>query len=210
MLPRLRRLLPLPHRRRSRKTDWKPQTRRSKERRAFFLQSRSAELRFGTLECGDSSPLLAAGRLVAQPTPRPAGRRARGRRRNLNKQRAGKAATSPAPYTHLQSQRDCVFQPRVARDELPWVMAGMKSATPTGLWPRGPAGTAATPLGLATSVRCSQGSSCLATLGFGRNPFGIRPLRPQFADAYKEESGTSSSFCSPKNCLARLSFFPFE
>src|SRR5258708_628338 len=26
----------------------------------------------------------------------------------------------PAPYTHSQSQRDCVLQPRVARNELPW------------------------------------------------------------------------------------------
>ena len=25
-----------------------------------------------------------------------------------------------APYTHLQSRRDCVLQPRVARNELPW------------------------------------------------------------------------------------------
>jgi len=24
------------------------------------------------------------------------------------------------PYTHFQSQRDCVLQPRVARNELPW------------------------------------------------------------------------------------------
>ena len=28
-----------------------------------------------------------------------------------------------APYTHLQSRRDCVLQPRVARNELPWVMS---------------------------------------------------------------------------------------
>src|SRR5205807_2648564 len=27
---------------------------------------------------------------------------------------------SAAPYTHLQSRRDCVLQPRVARNELPW------------------------------------------------------------------------------------------
>ena len=30
------------------------------------------------------------------------------------------APEDAAPDTHLQSQRDCVFQPRVARDELPW------------------------------------------------------------------------------------------
>src|SRR5438309_1115710 len=34
---------------------------------------------------------------------------------------AGTLPTLPAPYTDFQSQRDCVFQPRVARNELPWV-----------------------------------------------------------------------------------------
>src|SRR5262249_23142374 len=33
---------------------------------------------------------------------------------------AGKAGHVPAPYTHFQSQRDCVLKPRVARNELPW------------------------------------------------------------------------------------------
>jgi hypothetical protein len=33
----------------------------------------------------------------------------------------GRAVTKSAPYTDLQSQRDCVFQPRVARNEPPWV-----------------------------------------------------------------------------------------
>src|SRR6266853_428283 len=28
-----------------------------------------------------------------------------------------------APYTDPQSRRDCVLQPRVARNELPWVMS---------------------------------------------------------------------------------------
>src|SRR2546423_6554950 len=35
-------------------------------------------------------------------------------------QTIGKAAEGTAPYTHLQSRRDCVLQPRVARNELPW------------------------------------------------------------------------------------------
>src|SRR5262245_44246362 len=30
------------------------------------------------------------------------------------------AASYPVPYTHFQSQRECVLKPRVARDELPW------------------------------------------------------------------------------------------
>ena len=34
----------------------------------------------------------------------------------------------------LQSQRDCVLQPKVARHQLPWVGAG-KAPTPTGLRP---------------------------------------------------------------------------
>jgi len=36
-----------------------------------------------------------------------------------------KAPTFPAPCPHLQSQRDCVTQPRVARNELPWVKGPM-------------------------------------------------------------------------------------
>ena len=78
----------------------------------------------------------------------------------------GKAPEESSHYTHLQSQRDCVLQPRVARHSLPWVLVGRKSATPTGLWPGETARTGATPLGLAMSAPFSQGCSCLATLGF--------------------------------------------
>jgi hypothetical protein len=37
-----------------------------------------------------------------------------------------------APYTRLQSQRDCVLQPTVARNELPWV-AEKISTNPNGV-----------------------------------------------------------------------------
>ena len=68
------------------------------------------------------------------------------------------------PSACLQSQRDCVFQPRVARNELPWVEVRTKFnphgvVSPNDLW-------AATPLGLFGCARISQGSSFLATLGF--------------------------------------------
>src|SRR5438046_1566197 len=33
----------------------------------------------------------------------------------------------------VQSRRDCVLQPRVARDELPWGQRATQSSTPTGL-----------------------------------------------------------------------------
>ena len=44
-----------------------------------------------------------------------------------------KAVEDSAPYTDIQSQRDCVLQPRVARRELPWVRTRKTSPTPTGL-----------------------------------------------------------------------------
>jgi hypothetical protein len=68
-----------------------------------------------------------------------------------------------------QSQRDCAFQPRVARDELPWDPS-QATSTPTGLClPLGQTGVCtngATPLGLQSCPTISQGSSSLATLGF--------------------------------------------
>ena len=63
----------------------------------------------------------------------------------------------------LQSQRDCVIQPRVARNELPWVTVRMES-NPNGVAARA-WHPAATPLGLFSVVHISQGSSFLATLG---------------------------------------------
>src|SRR5437870_4760491 len=43
-----------------------------------------------------------------------------------------KTAACPAPYTQFQSQRDCVCQPRVARNELPWV-GPIRSINPEGV-----------------------------------------------------------------------------
>ena len=64
----------------------------------------------------------------------------------------------------LQSQRDCVNLPKVARHELPWVVV-VKAFNPNGVAPRF-SRRAATPLGLLTCDALTQGSSCLATLGF--------------------------------------------
>ena len=69
----------------------------------------------------------------------------------------------------LQSQRDCVRQPRVARNELPWVAADSDS-NPNGVASRFQ-GLAKTPLGLFGLAAISQGSSFLATLGFGPESF---------------------------------------
>ena len=65
-----------------------------------------------------------------------------------------------------QSQRDCVLQPRVAESaRLPWVNA-RAIFNPNGVVPP-LRQRATTPLGLADTTRFSQGSSRLATLGFG-------------------------------------------
>jgi hypothetical protein len=74
-----------------------------------------------------------------------------------------RSRTTTAPAV-LQSQRDCVCQPRVARNELPWVAARSVS-NPNGVVSRFH-GRAATPLGLLALAAMSQGSSSLATLGF--------------------------------------------
>jgi hypothetical protein len=44
-----------------------------------------------------------------------------------------KATARAAPHTHLQSRRDCVLQPRVARDELPWEISPKRETTLKGL-----------------------------------------------------------------------------
>ena len=65
----------------------------------------------------------------------------------------------------LQSQRDCVLQPRVAESaRLPWVSA-RAILNPNGVVSHHHH-RATTPLGLADTTRFSQGSSRLATLGF--------------------------------------------
>ena len=73
--------------------------------------------------------------------------------------------TTDAPAI-LQSQRDCVCQPKVARNELPWVAAD-SDFNPNGVASRFH-GVATTPLalGLFALAAMSQGSSFLAPLGF--------------------------------------------
>src|SRR6266404_1937171 len=64
-----------------------------------------------------------------------------------------------------QSQRDCVTQPRVARNELPWERE-LQGHNPNGVAARRRNCRDATPLGLRTFSAVTQGSSFLATLGF--------------------------------------------
>ena len=63
-----------------------------------------------------------------------------------------------------ESQRDSILQPRVASNELPWAVA-QNDFNLNGVVSRFLV-RAATPLGLLTRVQLSQGSSCLATLGW--------------------------------------------
>ena len=68
----------------------------------------------------------------------------------------------------IQSQRDCVHQPRsrgVARDELPWENRANEPQLQRGCGRFAP-NPAPTPLGLGGFLRLTQGSSCLATLGW--------------------------------------------
>src|SRR5437667_12213025 len=90
------------------------------------------------------------------------------------------APEDAAPYTHLQSRRGCVLQPRVARNELPWVMAAcapqlrrscainrsdaMPQSLRMALIIRGGGSTSSRLRALDGEV--SQGSSPLATLAF--------------------------------------------
>ena len=74
----------------------------------------------------------------------------------------------PVPYPYLQSQRDCVTQPRVARNELLWVKVTDNSQPQRGCGLVLFLSSSATTLsGLDPRWRAfSQGSSFLATLGF--------------------------------------------
>ena len=98
----------------------------------------------------------------------------------------------------LQSQRDCVLQPRVARNELPWV-AARQVFNPNGVVSRGH-GWTATPLGWVGGGVVSQGSSCLATQGFEPEslwdsalefPKGIR-LKAEFRAKLPPPPGTET------------------
>jgi hypothetical protein len=91
-------------------------------------------------------------------------------------------------FALLQSQRDCVLQPRVARCELPW--GGVRMVfNPNGVVSPNPLG-AATPLGLSDFGHVSQGSSCLATLGFEPESLWDSPLTfPQGTEANPGPAG---------------------
>ena len=73
----------------------------------------------------------------------------------------------------VQSQRDCVLQPRVARNELPWV------SSRTVFNPNGVVSCferrATTPLGLTVSSTHPRVARSSQPWAVRRNPFGIRP-----------------------------------
>jgi len=74
-----------------------------------------------------------------------------------------------APYTHFQSRRDYVLQPRVARHELPWEISP-RYANPEGVAAAvcctEQRNTGPNPFRVAAPLRWpTQGSSFLATLG---------------------------------------------
>ena len=91
----------------------------------------------------------------------------------------------PFAHSNEESQRDSGLQPRVARHELPWE-SGTQLHNPNGVAARR-ARTAATPLGLIPVRVPTQGSSCLATLGWRTQPrwgcraFGSTGCKPRFA-----------------------------
>ena len=73
----------------------------------------------------------------------------------------------------VQSQRDCVLQPRVARNELPWVSSEMVF-NPNGVVSHSDR-RAATPLGLFASRACPRVARSSQPWALSRNPVGIRP-----------------------------------
>ena len=89
-----------------------------------------------------------------------------------------------------ESQRDSAPKPRVARNEPPWVAVRQMSSTPTGLRPPCP-NEGRNPVGVDhRQAPITQGSSCLATLGWrtesrwdwpmaGRGRWGFSPNAPK-------------------------------
>ena len=67
----------------------------------------------------------------------------------------------------FESQRDSAAKPRVARNELPWVKGAQTRQPQRGCDLRCTLTRAETPLGFCLSDPLPQGSSFLATLGFG-------------------------------------------
>ncbi len=77
----------------------------------------------------------------------------------------------------IQSQRDCGLQPRVARNELPWVKYDGRS-TRNGLWPAGIkcVRTGHNPGGVERCIREPQGRpEAVQPWALNQNPFGIQP-----------------------------------
>ena len=68
-------------------------------------------------------------------------------------------------FVAIESQRDSIHQPRVARHELPWVMR-QKHFQPQRGYINGPPNRRNPFRVVETLNLCSQGSSCLATLGW--------------------------------------------
>ena len=96
---------------------------------------------------------------------------------------------SPRSAAVLQSQRDCVLQPRVASRELPWVSVRAifnPNGVVSALRHR-----ATTALGLADTTRFSQGSSRLTTLGFGAESLWDSALECPIGIGLKPDEGVN-------------------
>src|SRR6266404_2695333 len=95
-----------------------------------------------------------------------------------------------------QSQRDCVLQPRVARNELPWVNRPTSFSTPTAL--RHIAVLQPQPRwGCADQGGLTQGSSFLATLGFG--PESLWDSEEDFPGGIDRRPRGRSKYASPRS-----------
>ena len=103
----------------------------------------------------------------APGTLRSAGRRPE--RTGVGAPASWSAAVPSAPCTRFQSQRDCVCQPRVARNELPWV-SPVRSINPEGVEASPSLGTnsGCNPLGVDPDGTFSQGSSDEQFMSSGR------------------------------------------
>src|SRR6266566_6170310 len=94
--------------------------------------------------------------------------------------------------THFQSRRDCVLQPRVARNELPWEIVPRYAnpervaAAVCGTEHRN---TGRNPFRVGPSLRLpTQGSSFLATLGFVPESLWDSSCHPQLQNACKVQT----------------------
>ena len=140
----------------------------------YDLRKRRSATGFQTCRIADFQVGSACGvrTLAAWPTASGFGNP---RHRRLGNLRYKFASRVPAPYTNLQSQRDCVSQPRVARNELPWVHSD-KDAQPQRGCGHTRGSCCMVPQPLQGCIHCSPfprvaRSSQPWTLG--RNPVGI-------------------------------------